>query len=518
LIEVRSSAPFLALAAAVVAFGVSQPVGAATKPGPSPAPTAAATAAPTAEPLDRAIPRLEAAVKADPNDKQSAAQLAGDYMQANRPDLALALTQKLIGGGSKTAQIYYLDGAANLSLGKVKEATVSLEQASNLEPTNIAVLQLLTQVYIRDNRPDDAERIAKRALTFNKDSKDAYENYGFVLATLKRYDEARQQFESAARLDPKDPHPVVLQARVYAEQNAIALANQLYDRAIGIDPKSLEALLGKAQLQASQHLVKDAVATYEQILALQPDDFDRAAVVDEIAKVYAQEKMDDQADVAFRRAIDSYPSITQAHVGYGDFLAAKGDKAGAEREWNLGLGANRDNATALLRLGDLAMANKDWAKAVDLYKRLTEVAASDPGPFLFLGQAYMASQKYEDARNMFKQSYGIQHTPDALVGLAGADEATRNFGEAVQIYEALDKNAPDIVKQNPGLLFGMGKAYQGLNQPQKARDAYARLLAVLQPGTQNYNEVKGLIDGIDRGGRSAAAPPRPAPTATPKKP
>jgi len=26
---------------------------------------------------------------------------------------------------------------------------------------------MLTQVYMRDNRPDDAERVAKRALTFN---------------------------------------------------------------------------------------------------------------------------------------------------------------------------------------------------------------------------------------------------------------------------------------------------------------------------------------------------------------
>jgi len=203
-------------------------------------------------------------------------------------------------------------------------------------------------------------------------------------------------------------------------------------------------------------------------------------------------------------------------VSYGDYLASKNDNAGAQREWTQGLGPNRDNATALLRLGDAAMQNKDYTKAVDLYKRLSEVAAKDPAPYLFLGQAYMAQQKFEDARNMFKQSYGLSHTPDALVGLAQADEATKNFTEAVQIYEALDKSAPDVVKQNPGLLYGMGKAYQGANQPQKARDAYSRLLAQLQPGTQNYNEVKGLIDGIDRAGHPATAP-RPAPTATPKK-
>lgn len=521
-IAIRFWASLFVVTAFAVAAGLAHPATAATKAPATPAPTTAPTAAPTVEPMEVAIPRLEAAVKADPNDKVSAATLATDYLQINRPDLALPITTKLLGGGTKTAQVYFLDGAAHANLGKIKEATASLEQAANLEPTNIAVLQMLTTVYMRDNRPDDAERIAKRALTFNKDSKDAIENYGYVLAALKKYDEARTQFENAAKLDPKDPHPVVLEARTYQEQNAVALATGLYDRAVAIEPKSLEALIGKAQLAASQHNVKDAVATYEAILALQQTDFDRAAVVDEIAKVYATEKMDTEADAAFRRAIDSYPTVAGAHVGYGDYLASKSDKTGAEREWNLGLGPNKDNPDALARVAGLASDKKDYPKAIDLYKRLTTVVPSDPRPFLLLGQTYLAAQNYDLAREAFKQSYTIQHTPDALASLADADIASKNFTEAIQIFEALDKNAPELMKANPVLLFGMGKAYQGANQAQKARDAYSRLLAILQPGSQNYNEVKNIINGIDHGGRPAsAATPKPAPkpsqSPTPKK-
>ena len=513
LIAIRFWLPLLVITGIAVGSSISHPAGAATKPAAAAAsPTAAPTAAPTAEPLDQAIPRLEAKVKADPNDRVSATTLATDYLQVNRPDLAVGLTQKLLSGGNKTAQVYFLDGAANANLGKIKEATGSLEQAANLEPTNIAVLQMLTTVYMRDNRPDDAERVAKRALTFNKDNKEAVENYGFVLAALKRYDEARVQFDTAAKLDPKDPHPVVLAARTYQDQNAIALAVGLYDRAIAIDPKSLEALVGRAQLAAAQHNVKDAVSTFETILKLQAQDFDRAAVVGEIAKVYAAEKMDSEADAAFRRAIESYPSVTQAHVLYGDYLASKNDRPGAEREWNLGLGANRDNPDAVARVAGLAMDAKDFTKAVEFYKRLIVIVPGDPRSHLLLGQAYSAARNFSAARDEFKQSYSIEHTPDALAALADADLASKNYTEAIQIFEALDKSAPELMKANPALLFGMGKAYQGVNQPQKARDAYARLLATLQPGSQNYNEVKGLIDGIDRGGRPAAnSTPKPAP-------
>jgi tetratricopeptide (TPR) repeat protein len=174
----------------------------------------------------------------------------------------------------------------------------------------------------------------------------------------------------------------------------------------------------------------------------------------------------------------------------------------------------------------------DFPKAIDYYKRLTEVAATDPRTFLLLGQAYMANKNWSNARDAFKASFNLSHTPDALVGLAAADQQSRNFTEAIQIYEAIDKNAAQLVKANPDLLFNMGNAYKGANQPQKAKAAYVRFLAFLKPGTQGYGEVKQLIADVDRGSskpapKSSAKPvakatakpgakPKPTPSAAPK--
>ncbi len=141
-----------------------------------PLPSAAPSPTATPETLDHAIPRLEAALKANPNDKDSMMQLSLLYLQANRPDLAVQLTQKLLTGGTKNAQIYFVDGAAQAALGKTDAGIASMEQAANLEPTNMQVLQALTQMYMTANRPADAERVAKRALTFNANSKEAAEN------------------------------------------------------------------------------------------------------------------------------------------------------------------------------------------------------------------------------------------------------------------------------------------------------------------------------------------------------
>jgi tetratricopeptide (TPR) repeat protein len=527
-IRFRLSALYTAGAIVAVAAVFASPAGAASKaaPSPSPSPTASAAPAPTATPetIDKQIPRLEAALKANPNDKDTMTQLSMDYLQVQRPDLAVQLTQKLLQGGTKNAQIYFVDGESQTMLGKVDDGLASMEQAANLEPTNIMILQSLTEMYMRANRPADAERVAKRAVTFNTTSKEAAENYGFVLAAEKKFDEARAQFEIAAKMDPKDPHPIVLEAQTYEDSNALALASQLLDRALAIDPKSLETLAAKAELASAQHDIKTAVANYGLILDQMTDDTRRAAVVDQMAIAYAREKDDTNADATYRRAIDSYGGLPAAHLAYGDYLAAKNDKNGAVREWTSAVGPNRDNPEALARLGQFAAQGNDFNKAVDNYKRLTEVDSNDPRAYLLLGQAQMAARSFTTARDTFKAAYNLAHSADALVGLAAADQATRNYTEAIQIYEALDKNAAPLVKANPSLLYSMGQAYQGANQQQKAKATYVRFLAFLKPNTQGYTAVKQLIANIDHPQSKPVSKPKmaakpgakPSPKPTPK--
>jgi tetratricopeptide (TPR) repeat protein len=504
----------LASAAFVAAVGahpgVAAPKAAATaSPSPTPSPTA------SPEPLDKAIPRLEAKLKTDPNDKPSLTELSADYLQIGRADLAIKLTQKLLQGGTKTAQIYYFDGLAQGQLGHQKEALADLEQAANLEPTNPGVLGTLTTTYLQANRPQDAERVAKRAVTFNKDDKNAYLAYGQVLAGEGKYDEARQQLETAVKLDPKDVRPILLEAQTYTSQNAIALAAGLYDRAIAIDPTSIDALVGKARLAAQQHNVKDAIATYERILALQVDPNDKAAVIGQEAIVYANEKMAPDADATFKRGIAQFPNVLGAHTAYGEYLLSIKDNAGAEREFVAGAGPSRDQVDALARLGQLYAQQNQFPKAIDQFKRLVELAPQDPRSFLLLGATYAANKQFAAAATAFKSSYQLQHTPDALMGLGQADLQVHNYNECAQVYDALDKGAPDISRQNPQVLFGLGQCYQGARQPDKAKATYQRVLAMVKPGSQAANEIKALIAAIDRQKKPAPAPTK-KPTATSK--
>jgi tetratricopeptide (TPR) repeat protein len=462
----------------------------------------------TPEPPEVAIPRLEAKIKDDPNNRAALTELAGYYISTGHPDKALGLTQRLLSLGEKTAQVYYLDGIANQSMGRVKEATDDFENATNREPTNAQVLLTLTNLYLQTNRVADAERVAKRATTFNANDKTAWLNYGLVLGQEKKYDEARQAFETAAKIDPKDPQPVILEARSYIDQNALALALQLFDRALTIDPKSTDALLGKARLLAGEHNVKDSIATFEMLLPLVQSDEAKASVMVEEARVYVTEKMNPEADAEIRKAVATYPNVPGVHVAYGDYLNGKNDRAGAEREWVIALGPKRDNPDALQRLASLYVAENKNAQALDMLNRLGEVLPNEPSVWAEIAQANAAAGHFDKARDAYRRTFELTRAPQALAGMAAADYRLHNYHECSQIGDALDKGAADFVKQAPEVLYVMGKCYQADRQRDKARSAYTRFLPYLKPNSATANEVKRDIADLSA--------PAPKPSATPK--
>lgn len=488
---------FIAAVAIVAAFmSAPSPGVAAGKPSPSPSPSASPTATP--EPPDIAIPHLQARLKANPNDRDALTQIAGDFLQINRPDLAQQAAQRLLQLGTKTAQVYYLSGYSNLLLNRMPQATADLENATNQEPTNLSILSTLADAYSRQNRFADAERVAKRALTFNKDDKAAYEMYGGVLEGEQKYDDARVQYETAAKMDPKDPQPVLLEARSYLKQNAIALAGPIFDRALTIDPNNVDALNGKAQTLAAQHDVKGAIATFERIRTLLPGTDEKASVSVDEARLYADEKMNDLAVQTFKTAIAQYPTVLGLHLAYGDYLAGQKDLDNAATEWQTALGPNRDNKDALGRMGTYYADKKDYVKAADYLKRLTEISPNDPRGWSILGSVYASQTNWKDAHDAFRHAYDLTHAPDVLKAVGQTDLNLHNYKEAQQIFEAIERNGGDYVRQDPSVIYMLGQSYQKQGLKPQAKSAYQRFLAYLKPGTQAYTEVQKMIEDIDK--------------------
>ncbi|MDP9025666.1 MAG: tetratricopeptide repeat protein [Candidatus Eremiobacteraeota bacterium] len=468
---------------------------ASASPSPSPSPSALPTASP--EPADVAIPRLQAKLKTNPNDQQSMVELAGQFLGINRPDLALQLSQHLLQMGDKTSQVYYIDGYSWQQAGRLQNAIVDFEQAENLDPSNIGILEALSTLYLRTNRAADAERIGKRAVSLNKDQAQAYSILGAVYASEGKFDDARSQFEHAATLNAKDTSPLYQIATTYGQQNNIPMAVQTVDRVLAIDPKNVQALVFKADLYAKQHDDRKAPAAYDDAVVAATTDDQRVAIMVRKATYFVEEKKPNDAQGVFDQAVAQFPKIAAAHVAYGDFWASQKNLPKAQQEWQAGLALDKNNGEALLRMAQVSMSNNRMTDAVGYLKTLTQITPDAQG-FAMLGQAYSFLHDYRSAKDACGKSFQIDRQPATLGCVAGADFELKNYKEASQIFDALDRGVHGYLEQNPQLLYVAAKSYEQTNQKPKALSAYKRLLAEMRKGTSEYAKIQRSIASLSK--------------------
>ncbi|MDQ6823595.1 MAG: tetratricopeptide repeat protein [Candidatus Eremiobacteraeota bacterium] len=490
------------VASLLVGLGASAaflPSGVSARPAPSPSPSAAPIPTPTPEPPSIAIPRLQAAVKANPNDRQALAGLAMQYLQIGRPDLTLPLSQRLLQLGEKNAQTYFYDGSAQAALGNIPAAISDFENASNLEPTNVGVLGELTQLYLKTNRPTDAERIANRSITFNKTDARAYVNLGLVYATEKKFDDARKQFETAYSLENKDVTPLLQEAQTYQSQNALASALTVVQRALATDPRNVQALVFKADLIAQQHLPAASAAAFDDAVAAAPDENTKVGILIQKAAMYSAEKQPAQAQAVFDAAVRDYPRVSGAHTAYGEYWISLRQPAKAIAQFQAAIQVNKDDAGALLDLGQISLATRKYSDAVGYLRRVTQLSPSAQS-FALLGQAYISTHNYNAAKEACRQSFLAQRTPDTLGCIAGSDFSLKNYAEAGRIFDILDHGVKQYLDRNPQLLYMMGVSYSKTNQNAKAISAYTRLLKNMRVGTKEYRQVQQAITALGKPG------------------
>ncbi len=307
-------------------FGGKAKATATPSPTPLPMPTA------TPEPPNIAIPRLEQKLRDNPNDRQAMTDLATEFLGIGHPEVAVTLTQKLLQLGTKTAQVYYLDGSAQQSLGNLQVALVDFEQASDLEPTNLGVLSALADIYTKANRMADAERVATRAVTFNKTEPQAYVTLGIVYASEQKWDDARKQFETAYSLDPKNVAPLMQEAQTWVMQNTIPNALTVVDRAIAADPKNVQVLVYRADLYAKQRDVTRSASAYDDAAAAAATDNEKSSVMVRKALMYAAANQQPQAQATFQAAVQQFPSISSIHTAFGEYYLQQRNLTQGEQE------------------------------------------------------------------------------------------------------------------------------------------------------------------------------------------
>ena len=316
--------------------------------------------------------------------------------------------------------------------GQIAEAAAAWRAVVKAEPRNGQAYAHLGLLEARQQHYAEAIASYRKALTLEPAMPQLRLNLGLALFKTGQFKGAAAIFEEELRQHPKGPETVRLTMLAgmshYGAREFGAAASYLKEAA-DADPKNLELLMDLAHCYLWTKQLDATIDVYRRILLIDPD----SAEADMIA---------------------------------GEALDAKGDNAGAVRQFQAAEKANPNEPNVHFGLAYLLWVQKRFDEAIPEFEAELKNDPKNGQALLYLGDTYVRQTEYEKARGVLEESQKYDPSP-ALVHLdlgivymeTGANDAA--VGELVK--------AAQIEPDNVAAHFRLATLYRGMGKKDEAK-------------------------------------------------
>jgi tetratricopeptide (TPR) repeat protein len=220
--------------------------------------------------LDEAQSEYEKCVALNP--KMAEAQLnLGLLLLEKEPAAAVAPLRKVVELAPGQSRPRYLLGLAQERSGDLRGALESFEGASGLDPTDVPTLIELGRMYLKINRPAEAEGKFRAALEQDAKSPEALQGLAVCLDKEKRPGTA-DAYREYLSVQPQDGAMRARLVRLLVDQGQYDAAQAELDKSATGQPPPIEDLRLRAEIEIGRKKLDAAIATLKQAIALTPND------------------------------------------------------------------------------------------------------------------------------------------------------------------------------------------------------------------------------------------------------
>jgi len=206
------------------------------------------------EDWDKAISVYTALTKADPTDQDAFLSLSNAYLAKGDKNKALELAKAAFDAKPEGPLSFVALARTELLKGNSSGASEQFKRAQGKAKKDINVHRQIGESYLfftpqGSNRPDltRAAELLTAATDVNSKDTPTLMALGYAYKEQGNGGFAAQQYELAEQLEPKNPLPKVMLAKVYKAAKQPERAITYFDKAIAVAPDYCPALRGKAE-------------------------------------------------------------------------------------------------------------------------------------------------------------------------------------------------------------------------------------------------------------------------------
>jgi protein O-GlcNAc transferase len=288
---------------------------------------------------------------------------------------------------------------------------------------------------------EDALPALDRALALLPDDADLAANLGALLASRRRWPEAKAAYERALRLQPRlsGAHNNLGNALLALGEPAQAL--DAFDVALALQPGLTAALGNRARALLALGRHEDAARAFEQAIALRPAD---AGLHGHAAAAWAAAGRRDEAVARLREAVTLAPTDTAHRFALGNVLHETGDAAGALDAWEAVLALDAGHAEAACNLALLRPRRGEAVLTAALATGLT----GDRLAAVLANLGGLRAQQGRQAEAVATYRQALDETPSSTPALNNLAQALKHLGELDEADAVLGR----LIELEPALL------------------------------------------------------------------
>jgi tetratricopeptide (TPR) repeat protein len=428
--------------------------------------------------LDQATKLNDEVLKANPHDVDALVYRGQIRLRKADAEGAVDALQQALKNDSSNGVAHYQLGIAFDMQHNEERAESEWRQAVTLRPDLTDAQRALAQLEVRRGDVDGLAATAQQIIVGAPYAPDGYLMKAMAEMAHQNFGAAQQDLAKAMSVAPQSPAPYVQMGNLFQLQKHYGEAVKSYQQALDKDPSSTDALQG-------------------------------------MMNVYLVQKQADQAIAAARAQVAKSPNTGGFYDLLGSALFEKKDFAGAESAFRKAVELDGDNSDALLKLGQVQVAQGSVDKALLLYQQSIKDHPREIAFYILAGEMYESQKNWEQAKAMYQKALEIQpDNPRASnnlaylllqqggnvdMALAMAQTARRGmpdssnaadtlgwayfqkgvYQSAIDMFqEALRLGEKRGVSDDPTVHYHLGLAYQKVNQPGEARQQLERALKI----------------------------------------
>jgi tetratricopeptide (TPR) repeat protein len=282
-------------------------------------------------------------------------------------------------------------------------------------------------------------------LQYYPESADLHNHLGLALASKRRLEEAKAQFEEALEINPNlaEAHHNLGRALAFTGQLEQAIPH--FEKAIAIKPNFAEAHYNLGRALAAKGQLDEAMPHFEEAIAINPS---FAEAHSDLGCALAMAEQYSQAIPHLEKALALKPDLVEAHYYLGEslyFSQARTQEALAHWRKALRLDPNfaraMNGAAHVLAAGPEA-SDRNGVEAVKLAERAVQVSGGRNPIYLdTLAAAYAEAGRFPDAIATARQALELA-TQQHRARLVEALNTRIKLYEARQPYRDTVEHAP----------------------------------------------------------------------------